>query len=115
MHLIVFVTVPEEDSSLEQATGPLLLVEDRPGVPLPYHPRGMHWRYAATMPLEDQLFEAERLDIELALSEGGTYVWQRLLIGERTGTGRVAPALGRSPTRPSLSRSGQSVLDDSER
>ena len=74
MLVMVFVT---DDGSAE-GTGPLLYLGEWPGASLPANPRGLHWRYFATLAMEDHMFLLERAEVEAALSEGAPYISQRL-------------------------------------
>lgn len=81
MYVMVFFTV-EEDSATDRATGPRAFLEDSPHASLPKHPRSMHWRYFATVPLGDHLFDVERQAIEAAFADGRAYISQRLIMGD---------------------------------
>ena len=57
----------------------MLYLRDNPESALPPHPRSLTWRYFATMPLRDLMFEAERADVEAALNAGRPFVSQRIV------------------------------------
>lgn len=76
MQVIVFVT---DDGKTTHGTGPMLYLRDNPESALPPHPRSLTWRYFATMPLRDLMFEAERSDVEAALNAGRPFVSQRIV------------------------------------
>lgn len=69
MQVIVFVT---DDGKSPEGTAPILYLHDNPASALPPHPRSLAWRYFATVPLEDGLFEVERPDVEAAFKAACT-------------------------------------------
>jgi hypothetical protein len=73
--LLVFVTETGPDST----SGPVLFIEDRPDAALPANPRGLGWRYFATIGREDAMMAEEREPIELGLEEDGYYISNRLI------------------------------------
>lgn len=75
MVVLVFVT----DDGSDEGTGPLLYVAEDPATFLPPNPRGLDWRYFATMQLDDQMFLEERQEVESALMESVSYISQRLV------------------------------------
>jgi hypothetical protein len=76
MQVIVFVT---DDGKSPDGTGPMLYLRDDPASALPPHPRSLAWKYFATVPLQDQLFELERMRVEAALKDGLPFISQRLV------------------------------------
>lgn len=75
MNVLVFVS----DDGTEAGTGPILFVKDVPHAILPAHPRGMTWRYFATVDATDPLLGDEREAIQQSLSDDEPYIAHRLL------------------------------------
>jgi hypothetical protein len=73
--LLVFVTEVSADST----SGPILFIEERADAVLPENPRGLTWRYFATIGREDAMVAAEREAVELGLREDGYYISNRLI------------------------------------
>jgi hypothetical protein len=73
--LLVFVT----ETGPESTSGPVLFVEEKPDAALPANPRGLSWRYFATIGREDAMMAEEREAIELGLAEDGYYISNRLI------------------------------------
>jgi hypothetical protein len=77
MHVIVFVT---DDGKSPDGTAPLLYLRDNPASALPPHPRSLSWRYFATVPIGDQMFDEHRPAVEEALSDGKPFIAPQLII-----------------------------------
>jgi hypothetical protein len=73
--LLIFVT----ETGPETTSGPILFVEDRPEAALPANPRGLNWRYFATVGRDDALVAEERAAIEAGLADDGYYISNRLI------------------------------------
>jgi hypothetical protein len=73
--LLVFVT----ETGPETTSGPIVFVEDRPEAALPPNPRGLGWRYFATVGRGDALIGEEREAIEAGIAEDGYYISNRLI------------------------------------
>jgi hypothetical protein len=73
--LLVFVTETGPDST----SGPILFIEERPDAVLPENPRGLGWRYFATIGREDAMVATEREEVEHSLREDGYYISNRLI------------------------------------
>jgi hypothetical protein len=73
--LLVFVT----EVSAEATSGPILFIEERPDAVLPDNPRGLTWRYFATIGREDAMVAAERDEVEHGLRDDGYYISNRLI------------------------------------
>jgi hypothetical protein len=76
MQVIVFTTA---DDKSPEGTGPTLFLRDHPASALPRNPRGLAWRYFATVGLEDRLLDPEREWIEGALADGGSFISKRMI------------------------------------
>ena len=76
MHVIVFVT---DDGTSPDGTAPLLYLRDNPKSALPPRPGALGWRYFATVSLEDQMFESERVAVETALGAGQPFITERMV------------------------------------
>lgn len=75
MKVLVFVS----DDGTDAGTGPILFIKDVPDAILPPNPRGMAWRYFATVDVTDQLLDDERDAIRRSLSDDEPYIAHRLL------------------------------------
>lgn len=75
MKVLVFVS----DDGTDAGTGPILFIKDVPDAILPPNPRGMAWRYFATVDVADQLLDDERDAIRRSLSDDEPYIAHRLL------------------------------------
>jgi hypothetical protein len=73
--LLVFVT----ETGPESTSGPVLFIEERADAVLPANPRGLAWRYFATIGREDAMVAEEREAIEVGLEEDGHYISSRLI------------------------------------
>lgn len=76
MQILIFVT---DDGRSPEGTGPTLFVKADASATIPVHPRGLNWRYFATVGIEDAMVAAERLQIEAAIGQGRPYISQRLI------------------------------------
>jgi hypothetical protein len=75
MKVLVFIT----DDGTEAGTGPILFVKDFATSTLPPHPRGLKWKYFATVNEEDALLGDDRLAIIAALADDDSFIAPRLL------------------------------------
>jgi hypothetical protein len=75
MNILVFVT----DDGTEAGTGPILFLRDLPTAVLPAHPRGLEWKYFATIPEGDPLLGEDRAAVRSALEDDEPFVAYRLL------------------------------------
>ena len=75
MKILVFVT----DDGTDAGTGPVLFLKDAATSALPVHPRGLEWKYFATVTEDDALLGDERQDIAAALEQDEPFIAQRLL------------------------------------
>ena len=75
MKVLVFVT----DDGTEAGTGPILFVKDFAGSTLPAHPRGLEWKYFATVDDTDPLLGDDRLAIRAALEADDSFIAPRLI------------------------------------
>jgi hypothetical protein len=73
--LLIFVT----ETGPESTSGPIVFVEDRPDAALPANPRGLGWRYFATVGRDDALVGEERAAIEAGIAEDGFHISNRLI------------------------------------
>ena len=76
MRLLVFVS----DDGTPDGTGPTLFLPDHKTSVKPKHPRGMEWRYFATIAEEDNLFAIEARAGLQSIRERGHYIAQRLVV-----------------------------------
>jgi hypothetical protein len=76
MRLLVFVT---DDGVTPDATGPILFVREAPDAILPANPRGLDWRYFATILPNDPIMDDYRAAAEAAIEQHGYYVANRLI------------------------------------
>ena len=67
------------DDGTAEGTGPLHYVPDDPAAIMLAHPRGLEWRYFATVGLEDALLAGEPEAMRQALREGRSVVSKRLV------------------------------------
>jgi hypothetical protein len=74
MRVLVFVT----DDGTEAGTGPVLFLKDFATSALPPHPRGLVWKYFATVNEDDELLE-DRAGINAALSDDEPFIAPRLI------------------------------------
>ena len=75
MNILVFVT----DDGTEAGTGPILFLKDFATSSMPEHPRGLEWKYFATVTEGDELLGEDRKAIMLALESDEPFVAHRLL------------------------------------
>ena len=75
MKVLVFVT----DDATEAGTGPILFLKDFATSALPPHPRGLAWRYFATVNEDDALLGEDRDAIRQALEDDEPFIAARLL------------------------------------
>jgi hypothetical protein len=75
MNILVFVT----DDGTEAGTGPILFLKDFETSAMPAHPRGLEWKYFATVTEDDELLGEDRRAIRLALEQDEPFIAQRLL------------------------------------
>ena len=75
IQLLVFVS----DDGTGTGTGPILFLPSRPDAALPPNPRGMEWRYFATISDEDNLLGSDRTAALEAIGSEGFYIAQRLI------------------------------------
>jgi hypothetical protein len=76
MNLLMFVT---DDTRSAEGTGPTLLVKDSPNSVLPEHPRGLSWRYFASLHLDDALLATDRQRIVQDITRRGFFVSPKLV------------------------------------
>lgn len=55
--------------------GHVLVIADEPEAARPPHPDGKAWRYFATTTTADRLLRAVRIEIEVAVSAGGYFIF----------------------------------------
>jgi hypothetical protein len=82
MRILVFVT----DDGTEAGTGPVLFLKDLASSTLPAHPRGLEWKYFATVAENDDLLGEDRAAITAALADDEPFIAQRLLRRVREGS-----------------------------
>ena len=75
MNILVFVT----DDGTEAGTGPVLFVKDLATSALSPHPRGLEWKYFATVNEADELLGEDRPAIRSALEDDEPFIAYRLL------------------------------------
>ena len=75
MKVLVFVT----DDGTDAGTGPVLFLKDFADSALPSHPRGLAWKYFATVSEDDDLLGEERAAIKAALADDEPFIAPRLL------------------------------------
>lgn len=75
MKILVFVT----DDGTEAGAGPILFLRDLPSSVLPDHPRGLAWKYFATILEEDDLMGEDQAAIKAALADDEPFIAWRLL------------------------------------
>ena len=75
MKVLVFVT----DDDTEAGTGPVLFLKDFATSALPAHPRGLVWKYFATVNEDDELLGDDRQAIKAALADDEPFIAPRLL------------------------------------
>jgi hypothetical protein len=78
--LLVFVTETGPDTT----SGPIVFLEDRPDAALPPNPRGLGWRYFATVGRKDALIGEEWEAIEDGIATDGYYISNRLISAHPT-------------------------------
>ncbi len=75
MKVLVFVT----DDGTEAGTGPVLFLKDFATSAMPAHPRGLVWKYFATVLEDDELLGEDRAAINAALADDEPFVAPRLI------------------------------------
>ena len=75
MKVLVFVT----DDGTEAGTGPILFLKDFATSSMPAHPRGLEWKYFATVAEDDELLGEERQAVRLALEQEEPFIANRLI------------------------------------
>ena len=75
VNIPVFVT----DDGTEAGTGPILFLKDMATATMPAHPRGLEWKYFATVGQGDELLGEDRNDVRLALEADEPFIAHRLL------------------------------------
>jgi len=75
MKILVFIT----DDGTEAGSGPVLFLKDFATSSMPPHPRGLEWKYFATVTENDELLGEDRKAIKLALEQDEPFIAQRLL------------------------------------
>ena len=75
MNILVFVT----DDGSEAGTGPILFLKDFATSSMPRHPRGLEWKYFATVAEGDELLGDDRKAIKFALEQDEPFIAERLL------------------------------------
>lgn len=73
--VLIFVT----DDGSEAGTGPILFLKDFVTSAMPEHPRGLEWRYFATVGEDDDLLGEDKDAIRAALADGEPFIAPRLL------------------------------------
>lgn len=80
MNILVFVT----DDGTPAGTGPILFLKDHSSASMPAHPRGLDWKYFATVAEGDKLLGDEKDDVLGALQDDVPFIAHRLLRQLRT-------------------------------
>jgi hypothetical protein len=75
MNVLVFVT----DDGTIAGTGPVLFLKDFATATMPVHPRGLEWKYFATVPEDDELLGDDSDAIRAALGADEPFIAPRLL------------------------------------
>jgi hypothetical protein len=75
MKVLIFVT----DDGTDAGTGPVLFLKDFATSALPVHPRGLMWKYFATVDEQDDLLSDDLAAITAALGDDEPYIAPRLI------------------------------------
>jgi len=75
MNILIFVT----DDGTDAGSGPVLFLKDFATSSMPTHPRGLEWKYFATVTEDDELLGEDRKAIRLALEQDEPFIANRLI------------------------------------